>query len=1091
MMHLGNWMRSLGLECFETAFRENATDRSVLSHPAVQGGRLVLALLALLIANPCSAADKVSLQLKWLHQFQFAGYYAALDRGFYRNAGFDVDIREGGPNIDAMKAVEEGKADFGVCTTSALLEKPEAPPVVILGVIFQHSPAVILVPSRARIGTLSELRGRRLMDTPGSDDLAAMLKHEGIDYASLTRVQHNGDPRDLIDGRADAMVAYSTNEPFILDQLRVPYRTFSPRMFGLDFYGDNLCTSAEQAKAHPERTAAFLAASLKGWEYALAHKEETVQLILDRYPTKKTRDALLFEAIQTEALIQPRLIKLGSQSRQRWQNIANSYQDLGMLSDARLPDGLLYRAERDRVVAWLWPVLLGLTILTALSLLVRQSYHWFKRRIDLAAKKPKLSTIMAGLFVCLSIPILIFILAYNYQRNSATIIATPHDDVAKARQTSIENLEAMIHGVAGTIRVLAEVAAAKPDFFRTEESKEVLFRALTTAEEMDAAFVSFEDGYHRAVTRIDDDRRRSDPRIPRTANWHSNFIDDFSVGPSRSRHRTFFDTWGHVVGEYSVPTTTDYRTSSGYPAVKASGAMVVSEPEINLDTGYPIINIRVPIFRDGAFIGSAGATVTPSVMSRFLASHRASTHSTTVIADPTDGKIIAASEKEKAVQMSDGKLQVARLQDFTDDDMREAYRLQTQTGEDNFLFRSPRDGQELSASFARFPESFGRPWEAVTVTPTNDFIGDLKATNRQILLIIIALSAGELFLIYLMSRRLSHPIESISQDLKAVENLAFDAPPNRPSNVREIAQLQSATALLRNSLKSFSSFAPVDLVRGLIKSGIPLSLGVEKRSLTILFTDLENFSTHAEQSSADDLLAQMSIYFEQICRAISEEKGTIDKFIGDGVMAFWGAPVALEDHALHACAGALRAVRRMEQVNDTWRAEGKPTLRIRIGLNSGEVLVGNVGSSDRFSYTVMGDGVNVAARLEGLNKVFTTTICISDSVFDFVASKVVARPLRHVQVKGRKQAFLVYELLGMAGSGDAEIEARPRDIQLSQMTWGASEYFERGHFSEAVRRYRKILEEFPNDAVAKSMLEVSVQSAVHATTISTDKAVGE
>jgi adenylate cyclase len=220
-----------------------------------------------------------------------------------------------------------------------------------------------------------------------------------------------------------------------------------------------------------------------------------------------------------------------------------------------------------------------------------------------------------------------------------------------------------------------------------------------------------------------------------------------------------------------------------------------------------------------------------------------------------------------------------------------------------------------------------------------------------------------------MSRRLSHPIETISQDLKAVENLSFESPPGRPSNVREIAQLQAATTLLRNSLKSFASFAPVDVIRGLIKSGIPLTLGVEKRCLTILFTDLENFSTHAEQSSPDDLLAQMSVYFEQVCGAISEEKGTVDKFIGDGVMAFWGAPVGLEDHAVHACAGAIRAVRRLEQVNDGWRAEGKPTLRIRIGLNSGDVLVGNVGSSDRFSYTVMGDGVNVAARLEGLNKV--------------------------------------------------------------------------------------------------------------------------
>jgi adenylate cyclase len=488
---------------------------------------------------------------------------------------------------------------------------------------------------------------------------------------------------------------------------------------------------------------------------------------------------------------------------------------------------------------------------------------------------------------------------------------------------------------------------------------------LTTADEIDAAFVSFEDGYHRAVTRIDDDRRRSDPRIPRTANWHSNFIDDFSLGENRSRHRTFFDTWGHVVGEYAVPTTTDYRMTSGYPEAKDTRALAVTQPQVNVDTGYPIINLRVPVFLAGGFIGTAGASITLNVLSQFLATHRASPHSTTIIADPTDGKVIAASDRRKGVRMVDGRLEVARLDNIDDEDAREAHRLQSQTNKDDFVFRSPRDGQELSASFARFPVSFRRRWEAIILTPTSDFIGELKKTNQQIVLIIVALSVAELLLIYFMSRRLSQPIESISRDLKSVETLSFDRPMSRPSRVREIAQLQSATALLRNSLQSFCSFAPVDVVRGLIKSGIPLHLGVEKRVMTILFSDLENFSAHAEQSTPDALLDQMSVYFEQVTRAISDERGTMDKFIGDGIMAFWGAPLPMPDHVLRACSATLRAVRRMEGVNKAWRAGGKPTLRIRIGLNTAEVLVGNIGSSDRFSYTAIGDGVNVAARLEG------------------------------------------------------------------------------------------------------------------------------
>ena len=236
-----------------------------------------------------------------------------------------------------------------------------------------------------------------------------------------------------------------------------------------------------------------------------------------------------------------------------------------------------------------------------------------------------------------------------------------------------------------------------------------------------------------------------------------------------------------------------------------------------------------------------------------------------------------------------------------------------------------------------------------------------------------------------------------------------------------------------------------------------------------MFSDLQRFSTHAEQLAPDALLEQMSVYFEQVSRAISDENGTVDKFIGDGVMAFWGAGRAARPRA-------ARVRRRVEGgpahgSRQSSLAGGRQAgaVAFAIGLNTADVLVGNVGSSRRFSYTAMGDGVNVASRLEAVNKSFGTTICISDSVYDAVAAEVVARPLRRVQVKGRKQEFMVYELLGMQRIDDPELAIRPGHAALSKMTWAASRCFEKGDFIEAARRYRQVSTAFPDDPVARAM----------------------
>jgi PAS domain S-box-containing protein len=314
---------------------------------AALGGRLVAstvlaAVLLLGSATTARALEKAVLQLKWLHHCQFAGYYVAKEKGFYREAGLEVTIREGGPAAEVENDVAAGRADFGVGTSALLLNLAQGQEFVVLGQIFQHSPAIFLTPAKTGIRSIEEMAGRRFMYSNQHGDMRALLKRHGVDEGQIAMIPHRGDPRDLIKGKADVMLAYSFNEPYILQQAGEPFRTFSPLTFGIDFYGDNFFTRKQLLRERPEFVRAFREATLKGWRYALEHREETAGLVQANYAAKMDREHLLFELRQMEPLIQPTLVELGYQSLSRWQRIAGTFAELDMLPANFDPAPIIY-----------------------------------------------------------------------------------------------------------------------------------------------------------------------------------------------------------------------------------------------------------------------------------------------------------------------------------------------------------------------------------------------------------------------------------------------------------------------------------------------------------------------------------------------------------------------------------------------------------------------------------------------------------------------------------------------------------------------------------------------------------------------------
>jgi ABC-type nitrate/sulfonate/bicarbonate transport system substrate-binding protein len=235
----------------------------------------ILLLLLLIPAHTARAGEeglrKVTLQLKWKHQFQFAGYYAAVEKGFYREAGLEVNIREAVAGTDSNEEVFNGNADFGISSSEVLILRSKHRNAVVLASIFQHSPLVLLALEKSGIRHAGDLVGKRVAFEPNSGEIVAFLRHEGFSMDQFIIKHQTLDLEQLINGEVDAITAYSSNETFTLEEAGIPYTVLSPLMAGLDFYGDVLFTTAELIEKEPEMVRKFREASLKGWDYALQH----------------------------------------------------------------------------------------------------------------------------------------------------------------------------------------------------------------------------------------------------------------------------------------------------------------------------------------------------------------------------------------------------------------------------------------------------------------------------------------------------------------------------------------------------------------------------------------------------------------------------------------------------------------------------------------------------------------------------------------------------------------------------------------------------------------------------------------------------
>ena len=353
-------------------------------------------------------------------------------------------------------------------------------------------------------------------------------------------------------------------------------------------------------------------------------------------------------------------------------------------------------------------------------------------------------------------------------------------------------------------------------------------------------------------------------------------------------------------------------------------------------------------------------------------------------------------------------------------------------------------------------------WTLATVIPEAEFLGPIETTIRHLLigLAVLILAAGILSA-WLARRVIARPLITVVGELKHVERFELDQVRRHPSHVLELENLSSAIADMAGGLAAFRKYIPADLVKMLVREGVEPRPGGAIRNLTVLFADIAGFTGLSERLG-DRIIPLLSSYLDTMSRVVSSHDGTIDKFIGDAVMAFWGAPAANADHAVDACRAALACqdALRASGLNDD---HGRP-LRVRIGINSGDMLVGNIGSEFRLNYTVIGDAVNIASRLEGANKEYGTDIIIGEETRRLAGDRIHVRELDRLMVYGRVGGLSIYELLGVAEPG-----TKPPDW-VAVYESGLAAYRARD-FAGAAIFFQRLLAERSSDQPARIMLD--------------------
>lgn len=522
---------------------------------------------------------------------------------------------------------------------------------------------------------------------------------------------------------------------------------------------------------------------------------------------------------------------------------------------------------------------------------------------------------------------------------------------------------------------------------------------------------------------------------------------------------TLFITTQEIDGKIKGTTINkshfDQRVRPWYLKAKYTGNEITTIPYHYTFFTKPFwgITIGSPIFIDGKFLGVFGTNIRLDFLRKLLEKIKISEHSIIFIATE-DGKLISLPHYVQFMNP-----QLANMNDIPDQALITSFKIYKRHQQAEFIFNA--NNQKYLAAYKKITGFVPQTWYLGILVPEEDFIGVLKRNNIITVVIGLFILLLGIVVFSLLITRAVKSLKFLVRETEKIKHFDLGDDIHIESHIKEVIYLRDALNSMKTGLRSFQKYVPADLVRQLIETGINAQVGGDKKQLVIFFSDVKNFTTISETLDPNQLMIYTCEYFDELSKIIIRYHGTIDKYIGDAIMAFWGAPLPHPDPCYQAAKAALACQKQLILLNNKWQTQGIPAFITRIGIHVGDAIVGNLGSSERINYTAIGDNINIASRLEGANKIYHSSIIVSEPVYQNIKDRFLLRMVDYVLLKGKEKAIYIYELLGENNN------ILPFDLEAYEKLFkqGFAEYQQK-RWDNAISYFQQCIKVYPDDHAA-------------------------